>query len=302
MTKIHIIDAFTKTAGTGNRAGVVLEADGLSASEMQAIAAFAGYSETAFVLSPSSDDHDIHVRYFTPGAEVPICGHATIATHFLRATMSGTDAYPIRAKTGAGILPVSITGEGNELLVSMRQGAVDFGPVFNEIERCQLASALNIDPSEFADDLPIQIVSTGHSKVIVPLRSRQVLDALDPDPDKLIALSKAVGCNGFFPFVLEGTKEHPETHGRMFAPAIGILEDPVTGNANGPAGAYLVHYGLVNWPQDSITYAGHQGHTMGKAGTVHVTVAADDSGLRTSVAGYAVVAGTREYRPSCQGT
>jgi PhzF family phenazine biosynthesis protein len=301
MTKIHIVDAFTKAAGTGNRAGVVLEADGLSASEMQAIAAFAGYSETAFVLPPSSDDHDIHVRYFTPSAEVPICGHATIATHFLRATMWGMDAYPVRAKTGAGILPVSIAGQGNDLLVSMTQGAVEFGAVFDEVERRQLASALNIYPSEFVDDLPIQIVSTGHSKVVVPLRSRQVLDALEPSPDKLAALSKAVGCNGFFPFVLEGTREHPETFGRMFAPAIGILEDPVTGNANGPAGAYLVRYGLVSLSQDSITYAGHQGHSMGKAGTVHVTVVITDAGLRTSIAGHAVTAGTREYSPSDQG-
>ncbi|MEM9634261.1 MAG: PhzF family isomerase [Pseudomonadota bacterium] len=294
MTKIHIIDAFTKVAGTGNRAGVVLEADGLNASEMQAIAAFAGYSETAFVLSPSSDDHDIHVRYFTPSAEVPICGHATIATHFLRATMWGTDTYPVRAKTGAGILPVSVASEGDDLLVSMTQGAVEFGAVFNEIERNQLASALNIDLSEFVDALPIQIVSTGHSKVIVPLRSRQVLDALAPDQNKLIDLSKTVGCNGFFPFVLEGTKDHPVTYGRMFAPAIGIFEDPVTGNANGPAGAYLVENQLVTLPRNGITYSGHQGYSMGKSGTVHVTVVATDTGLRTSIAGHAVIAGTRE--------
>ncbi len=86
MTTIYVVDAFTTKPNTGNRAGVVLDADHLTTQEMQDIAAFAGYSETAFVLSPKDQSHDIHVRYFTPTHEVPICGHATIATHFLRAT------------------------------------------------------------------------------------------------------------------------------------------------------------------------------------------------------------------------
>lgn len=82
MTTIYVVDAFTTKPNTGNRAGVVLDADQLTTQEMQDIAAFAGYSETAFVLSPKDPSHDIHVRYFTPTDEVPICGHATIATHF----------------------------------------------------------------------------------------------------------------------------------------------------------------------------------------------------------------------------
>ncbi|EOG8161601.1 PhzF family phenazine biosynthesis isomerase, partial [Acinetobacter baumannii] len=79
MTTIYVVDAFTTKPNTGNRAGVVLDADHLTTQEMQDIAAFAGYSETAFVLSPKDQSHDIHVRYFTPTHEVPICGHATIA-------------------------------------------------------------------------------------------------------------------------------------------------------------------------------------------------------------------------------
>ena len=82
MITVHIVDAFTDKVDTGNRAGVVLEADALSETEMQKIAKFAGYSETAFVLSSDAQDHDVHVRYFTPSSEVPICGHATIATHW----------------------------------------------------------------------------------------------------------------------------------------------------------------------------------------------------------------------------
>ncbi|WP_260018028.1 PhzF family phenazine biosynthesis isomerase [Leisingera sp. S132] len=83
----------------------MLEAAGLSSSEMQAIAGFAGLSETAFVLPAPGQDHDLQVRYFTPSAEVPICGHATVAAHFLRARMLGQPDYRVRVLTGAGVLP-----------------------------------------------------------------------------------------------------------------------------------------------------------------------------------------------------
>lgn len=211
MTTIYVVDAFTTKPNTGNRAGVVLDADHLTTQEMQDIAAFAGYSETAFVLSPKDQSHDIHVRYFTPTHEVPICGHATIATHFLRATTGHQSDYPLIAKTGAGHLPVSIFGSSKELLVKMTQGRVEFLSPFNESQRTELASALGVSESDFAD-LPIQVVTTGHSKVMVPMLSRNKLDELIPNNKKLKAISAEIGCNGFFPFVLEGSRQEPITY------------------------------------------------------------------------------------------
>lgn len=293
MTTIYVVDAFTTKPNTGNRAGVVLDADHLTTQEMQDIAAFAGYSETAFVLSPKDQSHDIHVRYFTPTNEVPICGHATIATHFLRATTGHPSDYPLIAKTGAGHLPVSIFGSPEELLVKMTQGRVEFLPPFNESQRTELASALGVSESDFAD-LPIQVVTTGHSKVMVPMRSRSKLDGLTPNNEKLKAISAEIGCNGFFPFVLEGSRQEPITYGRMFAPAIGINEDPVTGNANGPAGAYLVHYNLIECDQ-KVTYWGYQGLAIQKPGRVLVTVEKTDSILHVSIAGQAVLVGSVLY-------
>lgn len=254
MTTIYVVDAFTTKPNTGNRAGVVLDADHLTTQEMQDIAAFAGYSETAFVLSPKDQSHDIHVRYFTPTNEVPICGHATIATHFLRATTGHQSDYPLIAKTGAGHLPVSIFGSPEALLVKMTQGRVEFLPPFNASQRSELVNALGVSESDFSD-LPIQVVTTGHSKVMVPMLSRSTLDGLTPNNEKLKAISAQIGCNGFFPFVLEGSKQEPITYGRMFAPAIGINEDPVTGNANGPAGAYLVYHDLIECDK-KVTYWG----------------------------------------------
>ncbi|HEN9694049.1 TPA: PhzF family isomerase [Acinetobacter baumannii] len=293
MTTIYVVDAFTTKPNTGNRAGVVLDADHLSTQEMQDIAAFAGYSETAFVLSPKDPSHDIHVRYFTPTHEVPICGHATIATHFLRATTGHQSDYLLIAKTGAGHLPVSIFGSSKELLVKMTQGRVEFLSPFNANQRAELASALGVSESDFAD-LPIQVVTTGHSKVMVPMLSRSKLDGLTPNNEKLKAISAEIGCNGFFPFVLEGSRQEPITYGRMFAPAIGINEDPVTGNANGPAGAYLVHHDLIECDQ-KVSYWGYQGLAIEKPGRVLVTVEKTDSILHVSIAGQAVLVGSVLY-------
>ncbi|MCU4444890.1 PhzF family isomerase [Acinetobacter pittii] len=293
MTTIYVVDAFTTKPNTGNRAGVVLDADHLTTQEMQDIAAFAGYSETAFVLSPKDQSHDIHVRYFTPTHEVPICGHATIATHFLRATTGHESDYPLIAKTGAGYLPVSIFGSPEALLVKMTQGRVEFLPPFNASQRSELASALGVSESDFAD-LPIQVVTTGHSKVMVPMLSRSTLDGLTPNNEKLKAISAEIGCNGFFPFVLEGSKQEPVTYGRMFAPAIGINEDPVTGNANGPAGAYLVHHDLIECDK-KVTYWGYQGLAIQRPGRVLVTVEKTDSILQVSIAGQAVLVGSVLY-------
>ncbi|MEM9348673.1 MAG: PhzF family isomerase [Pseudomonadota bacterium] len=290
---VHIVDAFTETPGAGNRAGVVLNADHLGSNDMQAIAAFAGYSETAFVLQPESPGHTLRVRYFTQTREVPICGHATVAAHFLRASTGHAGEYPLVARTGAGDLPVALDQAGSRMRVSMTQTTPEFFPPLGDTDREALADALGMNSSEFAE-LPVQTVSTGHSKVMVPLQRRDVLDELRPDMQKLTEVSEMIGCNGFFTFVLEGTRAKPVTYGRMFAPAIGINEDSVTGNANGPAGAYLVEHGLIDCP-GSISYCGHQGIAMGKPGTVYVTVKKEGENLKVKIAGEAVIAGTREY-------
>ena len=292
---IHIIDAFTQTPNEGNRAGVVLDADNLNESQMQAIAAFAGYSETAFVLKPQDQSHDVYVRYFTPTKEVPICGHATIATHYLRTEELGLTQQTITAKTGAGILPVNIEHEEGAIKVVMTQSAPTLGHIFTAEQIGKLLTALDISAEELIDDLPVQVASTGHSKIMVPMRSTETLDGLSPNMALLTELSEEVDCNGFFPFVISQEQEEFKTFGRMFAPAIGIEEDPVTGNANGPAGAYLEHYNILNCDQD-ISYIGHQGIAIGKPGKVEVRLSRQpDQTIKVQIAGHAVRSGTRIF-------
>ncbi|QGZ42806.1 PhzF family phenazine biosynthesis protein [Pseudoduganella flava] len=283
--QIHHVDAFTRTPGRGNPAGVVLHADGMTDGDMLAIARDVGYSETAFVLAPDDERHDVHVRFFTPTVEVPVCGHATIAAHYVRAAVLGISGSFVQ-KTGAGLQRIGVTRHEGDWRVAIHQGAPEFGAPLDAALRARIAAALGLVPDDIAAHLPVQIVSTGHSKVLVPLTDAALLDRLAPDREALTALSGDLGSKGYFPFVAgEG-----RTEGRMFAPAIGVAEDPVTGNANGPLGAYLVRHGLMAHDGVRLAYEGHQGRALGRDGIVHVAV--DIGGgapLAVTIAGDAVI-------------
>lgn len=271
MPQLFHIDAFTTTLFKGNPAGVVLDADGLDAQQMQALARELKHSETAFVMAPQDGSHDVYIRYFTPATEVPICGHATIAAHYARAVALGLGSTELRQKSGAGVQAIRVeAGAGGTYQILMRQGPPSFSEPLRAAERRALARALGLDEHCFEPALPMQIVSTGHSKVMLPLRAGVALDAIRPDYAALSALSAEIGCNGYFPFQLRAGGR--STDGRMFAPAIGIPEDPVTGNANGPLGAYLVRHGLMAHDGRRLRFDGHQGRALGRDGVVHVEV------------------------------
>lgn len=265
------IDSFTRKPFRGNPAGVVLFADSLSETQMQDIARELKHSETAFVMEPSGEDHDVHIRYFTPTTDVPICGHATIAAHYARAKWLGLGNDLVRQKTGAGIQAITIRRTGDDYRITMHQGSLSFGAPFDEVIRARIAAALGLQSEDLVASLPVQIVSTGHSKVIIPLTDEVVLDAIAPDHAALTDLSTKVGCNGYFPFQIRRDAV-AATDGRMFAPAIGIAEDPVTGNANGPLGAYLVKHDLMPHDGHQLNFDGHQGRALRRDGVVHVTV------------------------------
>ena len=138
---------------------------------------------------------------------------------------------------------------------------------------------------------PLQCVSTGHGKLLVGLRSRARLTALAPDLARLAALSPAVGSNGYFVFTLESEDgDDALSHGRMFAPAIGIDEDPVTGNANGPLGAYLVRYGLLSAERGLAGFRGRQQAASGRGGFIDVEVRVEGAEpVAVAIVGHAVL-------------
>jgi PhzF family phenazine biosynthesis protein len=124
----------------------------------------------------------------------------------------------------------------------------------------------------------------------VGIRSRESLACLRPDLARLVEISGRVGCNGYYVFTLDSDSPDVLAHGRMFAPAIGIPEDPVTGNANGPLGAYLVKHALAIPVNGSLEFRARQGEAVGRPGTVEVSVEMDGpTPRRVRVAGRAVI-------------
>lgn len=273
--RLYQVDSFTKEKLTGNPAGVVTNADGLTEKQMQQIARELNNSETAFILPPQDATHDVWVRFFTPTKEVPICGHATIAAHYARAKELCLPSTRVLHKTGAGVLPVDIVKTDGDYQIIMTQGKPDVSAALSGATEQNILAALGLAQADRLADFPIAIASTGHAKVMIGIQSTETLHRLTPDMTRLARLSDEIGCNGYYVFTCS-PQETPMVHGRMFAPAIGINEDPVTGNANGPLGAYLIHYGLAESHERLFTFQVMQGEAIGRAGTMEVQVTVRD--------------------------
>jgi len=287
---LYQVDSFTKEKLSGNPAGVITNADGLKDDEMQKIARELNNSETAFIFSKDNDDYDVHVRFFTPKNEVPICGHATIAAHYVRAVENNLDSTRIYHKTGAGILPVDIIREEEDYRIVMTQGEIEFGDIIEDKNKESLLEALHIKADDLLEDYKIQIVSTGHSKVMIGIKNKIVLNNLNPDYSGLSRLSSIINCNGYYVFTVDSEDSDILVHGRMFAPSIGINEDPVTGNANGPLGAYLVHHNLIKHDNSSFKFKVKQGEAMKRPGIIEVEVGIEDEEPKeVKISGNAVI-------------
>lgn len=291
--RFYQINSFTRERFKGNPACVVPDANGLSSLQMQEIAREMNVSETAFILPDASEPDEIHVRFFTPTTEVPVCGHATIAAHYVLA-LEGRMEGVVRQRSLAGLLPVETNVDpAGSVTIWMHQKPAEFEMPMAEDVVERLLTALNISKSDLQSGLPIQVVSTGHSKVIVPLHDRQTLSDLKPDFEALARLSDTIGCNGYYPFTLDATDGGELSHGRMFAPAIGINEDPVTGNASGCLGAYLLRHRLVSSDAAGVvSFIAGQGREVGRPGRVYVEAMQieADGPISVRVGGHAVVA------------
>ncbi len=288
--RLYQVDSFTKKKFSGNPAGVITNAEGLSPEEMQKIARELNNSETVFIFQSNDGAYDVHLRFFTPTREVPICGHATIAAHYVRAIENQLTPMRLHHKTGAGILPVDVIMEDDDYKIIMTQGAISFEDIIEGAALEDLLTALNIGESDLSEGCPVQIVSTGHSKVMIGIKSPELLNKLNPNMDMLIKVSGAINCNGFYVFTMDRPDSDVLIHGRMFAPAIGVNEDPVTGNANGPLGAYLVRHGLVRHDGALFRFKAIQGEAIKRAGTIEVQVKIKNSAPEeVKIAGNAII-------------
>lgn len=288
--RLYQVDVFTREPFRGNPCGVVPEAEGLSESQMQAIATELGNPETVFILPPRSDEHDVWVRIFTPATEIPLAGHPTLAAHYIRAIEGTHTSGAVRQGAAGGLWIVSLEPDGDDFFVSARQSPVEFGAELDQGYTTALLAALGLSSAELEERGPVCTVTTGHGKVVLGVRSRAILNRLAPDMSALARLSREVEQDGIFLFTLDVDDPKLLTECRMFAPAIGIPEDPVTGSGQGPLGAYLVRHGLIDVVNGKASFRSLQGRALGRPGVARVVVEAPEGDpVAVNVGGNVVV-------------
>ena len=201
-------------------------------------------SETTFVLPATDLKAQFRLRIFTPGSELPLAGHPVVGTCFILAERGiisleeGTNR--IHQECGAGVLPVDIiVKDGKVDQVVMTQSPPRF---FDEYtDRKLLADSVGLSEDQLLpDDLPAQVVSTAVPQLMVPARSLRHMDKMELDLVAMRKILAATRSDSFMIFTRECVHDESTVHARMFAPTMGITEDPATGSASGALGAYLV--------------------------------------------------------------
>ncbi|MCG7337772.1 PhzF family phenazine biosynthesis isomerase [Staphylococcus sp. ACRSN] len=290
--KVHHYDAFSTKPYKGNPAGVVLNAEHLTEQLMQDIAYQVGFNETAFVQK--SNISDLKLRYFTPGQEMNLCGHATIATIYALKTEGALpDKKDYRIETKAGILAIHLEGdESQNINITMQQAAPQFKPYNSSKEA--LVNALNISEYDLVADLPIVYGSTGLWTLIVPVKTLAAVQKMIPNtatfPEFLTEMPKV----SIHPVCFETYDGYADMHGRHFSsPYSGTVEDPVTGTASGVMGAYYAKY-VDRETQDVYHFVVEQGQEIGKDGRVIVNLNKTEGNYNVQITGTAVYVQTME--------
>ena len=290
-------DVFTDRPLEGNQLAVFPDGRGLSTETMQAIAREMNFSETTFVLPAERPDTDVRMRIFTPAAEMPMAGHPTVGSTFalahegVIAPTRGTFVF------GLGVGPVEVglewAPDGRLAFAWMTQLRPTFGEALPDT--AGLAAALGLEAADLAvGPLPAQEVSCGVPFLMVPVATRHAVDNISVDLRALRALLSREGLAPDLPvfvFSLEPGADGATAYSRMFAPGLGVHEDPATGAASGPLGSYLVRHRAVAGA-DAGRIVSAQGVRMGRPSRITIAVdgGADDI-QRVRIGGTAVRVG-----------
>lgn len=295
------LDVFTKAPLSGNQLAVFLDPPVWPDETMQAIAREIAFSETTFVYPPTHPGSLARMRIFTPGGELPMAGHPTIGTTFALALR---DRIPHGTKhvvldLGVGPTPVDLEWDGAAQRLRfawMTQPPPTFGPRLEA--RDEAARALGLEPADLAANLPVEIVSCGVPFVYLPLVSRHAVDRarLDRARWQRLCAAHSLDEQKIFVFSIEDRNTTPiRLHSRMFAPTIGITEDPGTGGASGPLGSYLVRHGVAKGPVSE--FLSHQGVAMHRPCEISIRIGSDGTGItRVQIGGAAILAGEASLR------
>ncbi|MDH6365026.1 trans-2,3-dihydro-3-hydroxyanthranilate isomerase [Enterococcus sp. PF1-24] len=279
IIQLQQVDVFTKEVNQGNPAGVLLVENELTEDEMQLIAKKVGFNETVFILPSQLADY--RLRYFTPGHETPLCGHATLgAVHYL--SELGKVEQQLTIETGVGVLKITI--DENQQIV-MEQDTLK--QVAFKQSKAALCTVLGIETTDLEETLPIEYGNTGSWTLLVPVKSKAVLAKMQPLTAEFPDVLKEMPRSSIHPFAIID-KEKQEFVARHFSsPFSGTIEDSVTGTASGVMGAYFQQYLYPN--EKSLTVTIYQGEFIGKAGEVKVFIAEKNGEQLVKIAGTAVM-------------
>jgi trans-2,3-dihydro-3-hydroxyanthranilate isomerase len=278
-TPFILVDVFTSRPFGGNQLAVFTDAAALSASEMQELAHEMNFSESTFVM-PAESSGARRMRIFTPRREIQMAGHPTVGTTWVLASRGeiALDSASVDATLQLGIGPVTVTVEstnGRPNFVWMAHREAEFGGKREDRER--IATALGITAAEIRDDLPVQTVSTGNPFIVVPLRTLDALARCVSNEAALAALFKPGEQSPLIYMFVANESGEFSARSRMFAPQDGVPEDPATGSAAAPFGAYAATYGLIK-PTPKTEFLIQQGVEMGRPSEIRVEVVRKDSG------------------------
>jgi trans-2,3-dihydro-3-hydroxyanthranilate isomerase len=288
-------DVFTDRLFGGNQLAVFPDGRGLATETMQAIAKEMNFSETTFVLPAEAPGTDARLRIFTPGNEMPMAGHPTIGSTFALARTGvmtpARDGFVFGLPVGR--VPVSLTWRNGELAFAwMTQQLPTFSEPIDNVRR--LAAILSLPEAAITDTgLPAQIVSCGLPCLLVPVATRRQVDEAMLDRAAFNAFFAEIDTTAdcVFFFTTEGANDNATAYSRMFAPELGIGEDPATGGASGPLGCYLVEHGRVASGQAGAMLS-RQGVKMGRPSDIHISIGVERGKIvSVRVGGEAVLAG-----------
>lgn len=262
----HLLDVFTDTRFGGNQLAVFLDGHLIPENRMQVLARELNLSETVFVFPPDDPNNHFKLRIFTPAMELPMAGHPTVGTAYLLHQEGKLAAGHARLEEKVGVIPVMIADSG---AVKMTQPRPEFGQVIEN--RTLAADLLSLAESELHPDYPVQPVSSGVPFTLIPIKDLAAIRKIKLRQDVWEQHFKNSSAPHIFVFTPETENPQASVHSRMFAPAMGISEDPATGAASGPLGAYLVQYGLVK-AENALHILSEQGIEAGRPSAIQIEV------------------------------
>ncbi len=280
MRIIYLVKVFTANKNEGNPAGVILNADNVSETQMQEIASSLRFSESAFICP--SQKADFKVRFFSPTKEVNLCVHATLAAVYILRKIKKTERSALSIETKAGIFPIRYDRSG---MITMEFPKTKF--MNAKMKEQEIVSLLGITNQDLLPH-PLQIVSIGSPKLIIPVKSLSILFQIKPNLEGIKKWCRKNGISGFYPFTTETKEKGSDFHARQFNPLAGINEDPITGIAAGALGAYAVKHKISKKRKFIV----EQGYIMKKPGKVFVGVKDN-----VKVGGRVVLFGIRKAKP-----